>query len=110
MIAGKMVRIRLRRNFVEQRLGVFIGKVVEFTENWVTVEGKGIIILKGQARLADVDEEPRVIMIPRENIAHIRILPDSFDISEILVEARGFRIYVLVDGAPDTAIGERAED
>ena len=35
MIVGKMVRVRLRRDFFEQRLWVFVGKVVGFTEKTV---------------------------------------------------------------------------
>ena len=105
MIEGKIVKIRFNKYFPEQRLWIFIGKVLKFTDNWVTVEGRGIITVKGDLP-AHIDEEPRLLMIPRENIAHIRILPDTFDLSEIKVETRGFRQYIKVKGGPDTSIGE----
>ena len=110
MLKGRKVRIRLKRHFVEQKLWVFIGEVLEFTENWVMVNGKGILFLKGDVEPFDIDEQPRVLVIPRENVAHIRVLPDDFDISDIRVEYLGRRVCVVVEGAPHTSIGERAED
>ena len=58
MIAGKMVKVRFKKYFVEQRLWVFVGKVLHFSENWLMVEGKGIISYKG-IEPAHVDENPR---------------------------------------------------
>jgi len=106
MVAGKIVKIRFRRYFAEQRLWVFIGKVLEFTEGWVTVEGKGLVVFKGGTEPVDVDDDTRILMVPRGNIAHLRVLPDTFDISTIRVKSRGARTYVEVDGGPDTSIGE----
>jgi hypothetical protein len=110
MIVGKMIRVRLKRFFAEQKLWVLIGKVLEFGENWVTVEGKGIVLLKGRPQPAVVDRETRQIMIPRENIAQIRILPDDFDLSDIRIEMEDLKVLVKVDGAPDTCIGEWGGD
>jgi len=110
MIVGKMIRIRLKRYFAEQKLWVFVGKVLEFGENWVTVQGKGIVLLKGRPQPALVDREPRQLMIPRENIAQMRILPDDFDLSDIRIEMEDLKVLVKVDGAPDTCIGEWGGD
>ena len=106
MITGKIVKIRFKRYFADQRLWVFVGKVLEFSEGWIKIEGKGIIMLKGQVKPADIDKELRVILVPREHIAHIRILPDTFDITRLKVETRGLRLFIKVDGGPDTSIGE----
>jgi len=106
MITGKMVKVRFRKYFADQKVWVFIGKVLDFTESWVTVEGKAVVIFKGRPDPVDIDEEPRVLVIPRENIARIRILPDNFDISDIRTEEKRFRMYVVVDGGPDTSISE----
>ena len=106
MITGKMVKIRFRRGFPDQKQWVFIGKVLEFTENWVTVEGKAIVLFKGRPEPVDIDAEPRVLMVPRENTAHIRLLPDDFDITTIKTRIKGLRTYVEVPNAPDTSIGE----
>lgn len=106
MITGKMAKIRFRRYFPDQKQWVFIGKVLEFTENWVTVEGKAIVLFKGRPEPVDIDEEPRVLMVPSVNIAHIRLLPDDFDITTIKTRIKGLRTYVKVPNAPDTSIGE----
>jgi hypothetical protein len=110
VLKGKKVRIRLKRHFIEQKLWVFLGETLEFTENWVMVNGRGILFLKGDVEPLDIDEEPRVLLIPRDNIAHIRVLPDNFDVSDIRIGYQGRRVCVAVEGAPYTSIGERAED
>jgi hypothetical protein len=105
-----MIRIRLKRYFAEQKLWVFIGKVLELSENWVTIEGKGIVLFKGRPQPAEVDRETRLLIGPRDNIAQIRILPDDFDLSDIKVEMEGLKVLVKVDGAPNTCIGEWGGD
>ncbi len=105
-LTGKMVKVRFKKYFEEQRLWVFIGKVTGFSENWIMVEGKGLIIIKGKVNPVDMDREIRTLVIPRENIAHIRILPDDFDVSNIVVEEKGIRYFVKVKGGPYTSIGE----
>jgi hypothetical protein len=106
MIEGKIVKIRFKKYFAEQRLWVFIGKVIKFTENWVMVDGKGIVIMKGKVTPVDVDKEKRIILVPRENISHIRILPDDFDIENIEIVERDMRLFVKVKNGPDTSISE----
>jgi hypothetical protein len=106
MLNGKTVKIRFKRNFAEQKLWVFIGKVLEFTNDWVTVEGRGLVIFKGRQDPVDIDEDSRVLVVPRENIAHIRILPDNFDFTRISTKTKGFRLYVQVPNGPDTSISE----
>ena len=48
MLKGRMVRIRMRRSFVEQKLWNFVGRVKEFTENWVFIQDKGLVLTKGK--------------------------------------------------------------
>ncbi|MCM8785783.1 MAG: hypothetical protein NC827_03370 [Candidatus Omnitrophica bacterium] len=106
MIEGKIVKIRFKKYYSEQRLWVFIGKVLKFTDNWIMIEGKGIIVMKGQVSPVEIDKEKRIIIVPRENISHIRILPDDFDIDNIEVITKGLRIFVKVKSGPDTSISE----
>lgn len=106
MIEGKIVKIRFKKYFQEQKSWVFIGKVLKFTENWIMVEGKGIVVVKGQVKPVDVDEERRIILVPRENIAHIRILPDNFDVDSIEILEKGLRLFVKVKDGPNTSISE----
>jgi len=113
VLKGKMVRIRSRRYFPEQRLWVFIGKVVSMSENWVSIEGKGMVVLKGalggQTRPVQIDKEIRPLLLPRDNIANIRILPDDFDVDNIELCSEGAKLGIKVKGAPDTWIGEIGE-
>jgi len=109
MIVGKMVRVRLRRDFFEQRLWVFVGKVIKFTEGWVTIEGKGLTVLKRAQLEVDVEDEPRVVVIPRDNIAIIRVLPDDFDMMNIRTVNKGHKLCLVVDGGPDATIVEMGE-
>jgi hypothetical protein len=106
MIEGKIIKIRFRRNYAEQKVWVFIGKVLKFTENWLMLDGKGILVMKGNIQPVDVDDKKRIIMIPRDNIAHIRILPDDFDIDKIKIDIKGVRIFAAVENGPDTSISE----
>ncbi|MCM8771553.1 MAG: hypothetical protein NC926_00120 [Candidatus Omnitrophica bacterium] len=106
MIEGKIVKIRFKKYFQEQKLWVFVGKVLKFTENWIMIEGKGIVVIKGQVKPVDIDSEKRIILIPRDNIAHIRILPDNFDIERINVIEKGLRLFIKVEDGPDTSISE----
>ncbi|MGC8977325.1 MAG: hypothetical protein ACP5OB_06855 [Candidatus Ratteibacteria bacterium] len=106
MIEGKIVKVRFKKYFHEQKSWVFIGKVLKFTENWIMVDGKGIVVTKGQVKPVDIDNEKRIILIPRDNIAHIRILPDDFDIDKIEVIEKGIRLFVRVENGPDTSVSE----
>ncbi len=106
MIEGKIVKIRFKKYFLEQKLWIFVGKVLKLTENWLMVEGKGIVVLKGQVTPVDIDEEKRVILVSRDNIAHIRVLPDTFDIEKIEVITKGLRLFIKVKDGPDTSISE----
>ncbi|MGB9642289.1 MAG: hypothetical protein ACP5JO_03950 [Candidatus Ratteibacteria bacterium] len=105
-LTGKMVKIRFKKYFEEQRLWIFVGKVLDFSENWIMVEGKGLIVSKGKITPVDIDEQVRTLIIPRDNISHIRLLPDDFDLSNIEIEEIGIRYFIRVKNAPHTSIGE----
>ena len=40
MEKGTIVKIRFRRYFKEQRLWVFVGKVLESKDGWIKIHGK----------------------------------------------------------------------
>ena len=106
MVKGKMVKIRFRRYFAEQTLWVFVGKILEFTENWLKIEGKGIAFFSGRGEPADIDDETRELLLPRDSIAYVRLLPDDFDITDIKTIRKGVRYFIQVKNAPDTTLGE----
>lgn len=107
MEQGDFVSVRFKRHFPEQRLWVFVGQVHQVTEHWIEVEGKAIVFNTGQTDPIDIDEEPRTLACPRENIAHVRILPDNFDIRTIQTYRRNTRWYIKVEGAPDACLAEQ---
>ena len=109
MIVGKMVRVRLRRDFFEQRLWVFVGRVVEFTEGWIMIEGKGLTVLKRAQLEVEVENELRIVVIPRDNVAIIRVLPDNFNMDDIRTTNKGHKLCLVVDGGPDATIAEMGE-
>jgi len=85
---------------------------MEFSENWIKVEGKGLVFTTGQVSVKspiEVDDGIRTLLIPRENIAHIRELPNSFDLTNIQTERRGLRYYIVLEDAPDASLGEIGE-
>ncbi len=106
MIEGKIIKVRFKKNYAEQKVWVFIGKVLKFAENWLMLDGKGILVMEGGVHPVDVDKENRLIIVPRDNISHIRVLPDDFDIDNINIEIRGIRIFAKVKNGPDTSVSE----
>ena len=109
METGDIVKIRFKRYFSSQKLWIFVGKVVGLTENWVEVDGKGILFTTGQLDPLDIDKELRVLAVPRENIAHIRVLPNNFNLEKIETYKTKFRWYIKVDGGADASLGEMGE-
>ena len=109
-LVGKKVRVRFRRYFREQRLYVFIGTVLHWTGQLLVLNGKGIVLVKGRTHPAVVDKTMRTLVAPIGNIAHIRVLPDDFQMADIRLRMEGLIVYVIVAGAADTAIGEQGED
>ena len=106
MIEGKIVKVRFKKNYAEQRVWVFIGKALKFTEQWLMLDGKGILVSRGNINPVDIDGARRIILVPRDNIAHMRILPDDFDVDNIEIHIKGIRIFAGVKNGPDTSISE----
>lgn len=133
MLKGKMVRIRFRKEYPEQPSWVFFGKVLQFSENWIGVDGKGLLIFKrqavtpvttsvknlkiikeeaivSQAPPVELDAESRYLLLRAEHITNIRMLPDDFNLDSLQIKVSGRRISVVVHGGPDTSIDEIMED
>lgn len=129
MLQGKMVRIRMRRNFQQQRLWVYVGRVEQADANLLLLNCKSLLIqaqedirehragttmnvrgeMSGRSLPIYIDKEVRPIAVPYDAIANIRILPDDFDLNHIDVKAVEGRYGMTVAGAPDTWIGEMGE-
>ena len=89
---------------------MFIGTVLRWTDQLLVLNGKGFVWVKGCTHPAVVDKTMRTPVAPIGNIPHIRVLPDDFHMADIRLRIEQLTVYVIVDGAPDTAIGKLAED
>ncbi len=109
MIKDRIVRVKIRKNFKEQKPFSFVGKVTVWSENWIAIEGKGIMLTRQQSSGVQIDETIKVIIIPRESIDHIQILPDNFDINNMKITTEGQQLVLVVDGKRDAFLGEMGE-
>ncbi|HIJ64420.1 MAG TPA: hypothetical protein HPP77_00610 [Candidatus Hydrogenedentes bacterium] len=108
MISDKIVCLRVKRGFYEEKPWAYVGKVRQFSENWVAIDARGIYVFRTQTMSIEVDQEVRGFVIPRESIASIRVLPDDFDRKSIQVDLADSKLRMLVKGAPDCFIGDVA--
>jgi len=109
MIKDRMVRVKLKKFYKEQKPFCFVGKVTAFSEGWVVLEAKGIMLSRAQSNGVQVDSRANPVMIPRESIESIRLLPDNYDINNITVTTEGQQLRLVVDGPRDVFIGELGE-
>jgi len=128
MLTGKMVRVRMRRSFQQQRTWVYIGRVERTDGRLMLINCKSLLIqgheemrehrvgsmnvrgeMSGRTLPIYIDSDLRLIAVPYDNIANIRVLPDDFDLDHIEVKAVEGRYGMTVPGAPDTWIGEMGE-
>lgn len=109
MIKDRIVRIRLRKNFKEQKPYSFVGKVTGWSDNWIAIEGKGIMLTRQNPSGVQVDEGMKVVLIPRENIDHIQVLPDNFDLNNIKVTTEGQQLVLVIDEKRNSFLGEMGE-
>jgi len=109
MIKDRMVRVKLNRSFAGHRPMNYVGKVTAFNDHWVVMEARGVLVTRSQPNGVQVDAKLTAVMVPRENIESIRVLPDSFDTAKIEVSTEGQQSHMLVEGAFDCYIGELGE-
>jgi len=109
MIKDKIVRVKLRKRYHEQKPMHYVGKVTGFSEEWVILHAKGLMLSRSQPNGVQIDAKPSAMMIPRDNIDSIRLLPDTFDINAIKITTEGQQIRMVVDGAQDALLGEMGE-
>ncbi len=109
MIKDRIVRVKMKKNFKEQKPISFVGKVTVWSENWIAMEGKGIMLTRQQSSGVQIDEATKLIIIPRENIDHIQVLPDNFDLNNLKITTQGQQLVLMVDGKRDAFLGELGE-
>jgi len=109
MIKDRIVRIKIKKYFREQRPISYVGKVTAFSENWVVMEARGIMLSRQQSSGVQADEKVGVVMVPRESIDNIRLLPDNFDVNNLQFTTSGQQIVLVIDGKRDIFLGELGE-
>ncbi len=109
MIKDQIVRVKLKKQYHEQRPFSYVGKVVAFGDAWVVIDGKGLMVARQQPNGVQVDASVTRTVVPRDNIESIRILPDSFDVKNIQATTEGQQLVLVVpDGLP-VFVGELGE-
>jgi len=109
MLKDKVVRIKLKKYFHEQKPISYVGKVTYFSDDWVVVNGKGLMLARHQPNGVQIDQAAAPVMLPRDAIESIRVLPENFDIKKLTVTTEGQQLLLTVEGAADTYIGEMGE-
>ncbi|MBX3179774.1 MAG: hypothetical protein KF886_20665 [Candidatus Hydrogenedentes bacterium] len=106
MIKDKIVRVKLKRNFHEQRPLSYVGKVTAFSDYWVVMEAIGVLIARNQPNNVQIDKHRSAALVPRDNIESIVLLPDNFDVKSMKITTEGQQIQIVVTGGANVYIGE----
>lgn len=109
MLKDHIICVRLKRHYHEEAVWVYVGKCIQWTDHWIALDGRGIMILRGRQRTTEIDERTRRVVLPRENIMSIQQLPESFDMKGITVGITGSKLTMPVDGGADCVIAEAAD-
>jgi len=109
MLKDRLVRLKMRKFYREQRPVSYVGKVTAFSDFWITVAGKMIMVCRNQPKGVQVDPKPAYYVIPRDAIESICVLPDTTDLSEIEVATDGQQFKMVVKGGTDCYLGELGE-
>ncbi len=109
MLKDRLVRIKLRKSFREQRPLSYVGRVTAFNDFWVVMAGKMVMVCRNQSKGVQVDAKAAHFVIPRDSIESIAVLPDAFDLNEIEVTTDGQQFKMVVKGGIDCYLGELGE-
>jgi hypothetical protein len=109
MLKDRMVRLKMRKFFREQRPLSYVGKVTAFNDFWVVVQGKMMMVCRNQSKGVQVDTKLANYVIPRDGVESICVLPDSFDINDIEVTTDGQQFKLVVKNGTDCYVGELGE-
>lgn len=109
MIKDRIVRVKLKKQFHEQRPISYVGKCTAFNDNWVVLEARMLMLSRAQSTGVQADAKPSAVMIARDNIESIRVLPDNFDLVNLKFTTEGQQIRMVLDGSRDVYLGEMGE-
>lgn len=109
MLKDKIIRVRLIKSHQQQRPLSFVGKCLIFSDSWVAVQGRVIMVTRTNKSGVQIDDKLSQHVIPRDNIESIRVLPDDFDINNMTVTTEGQQLVFTVNGQQPCFIGEIGE-
>ena len=109
MLKDKMVRVKLKKSFKEQRPISYIGKCTSFSDYWVAIHARSVMVARSQPNHVQIDRDLCAVLVPRDSIESIQVLPDNFDIKNIQITTEGQQLLVKVEGTADSFIGEIGE-
>lgn len=109
MLKDRVIRIRLKKYFHEQKPLCYVGKCTDMNDSWVVVDGRALMIARNAPDNVQIDKKSAYIVIPRDNIESIRVLPDTFDVENMKITTEGQQLRLVVDGKRDCMIGELGE-
>jgi hypothetical protein len=109
MLKDRIVRVKLKKHYQEQKPISFIGKCTAFGENWLVIEGKQVMAARGVAGGVQIDTHAAHHVVARDNVESIRVLPEDFNIAEMKLTTEGQQLRIVVDGKRDCYIGELGE-
>jgi hypothetical protein len=109
MLKDRMVRVKLRKFFREQRPVSYVGKVTAFNDFWVVLSGKMVMVCRNQSKGIQLDAKPSHYVIPRDSVESICVLPDTFDVNDIEVTTDGQQFKMVVKNGTDCYLGELGE-
>lgn len=109
MIKDKIARVKLKRHYREQRPLSYVGKVTSFSEYWVAMEATALLIARNLPNNVQVDKHRSVLLVPRDNVESIVVLPEGFDAKNMKFTTEGQQIQIVVEGGANVYIGELGE-
>ena len=109
MLKDKMIRVRLSKSHQQQRPLSFVGKCLAFTDFWIAIQGRSIMVTRANKSGVQIDDKLSQHVIPRDSIESIRVLPDDFDLNTMTVTTEGQQLVLPVKGQQPCFIGEIGE-
>ena len=73
MIKDRIVRVKLKKGYLEQRPMSYVGKCTGFNDSWVVLEARGVMVARNQPNHVQIDGNRSVAVIPRDNIESILV-------------------------------------
>ena len=109
MLKDRLVRVKLKKRYHEQRPMSYVGKVTAFSDFYIVMEAKSIMLVRSQSNGVQIDPHVSAQVIPRDNVESVQVLPDNFDMKNLTVSTNGQQLVLVVDGKRDAYIGELGE-